>query len=256
MDLKQRIETVGGKYRLILHYRNLNEAGLQFIGRALPTDTTFYVGKEFGLNRDYWLSETDHHWNRSGHQRFARSLYELLRRDNLVPGLNLPLWSEAAKDYQSIIGAGRREVEGPLLTPNERLLALRSPSIASKIDFTQLTDVTAAQIHIGIDSERMVSPYASFVLSNQQHRSLRVSGRTFQRPEIFGAKVGVFVDDSKVGQMEITTSGSFDLKFAIPASLSENSHLSLRFVSDDYFYKEPNYQHCVVFQLDAIELQG
>ena len=144
MDLYQRIESIGGKYRLILHYRNLNEAGLQFIGRELPNDITHYVGNKFALNRDYWLSESDHHWNPSGHRRFARSLYELLRRDNLVPVLNLPEWSAATKDYRSILEAGRTEIEGPLLTPNERLVGLRSSPIVSKVDFTQLDDLTAA----------------------------------------------------------------------------------------------------------------
>lgn len=253
-DLKRRVDSVGGKYRLLLHFRQLNTPGKHMIADQMPQGSTHIIGRRFGNNRDYWLSKSDHHWNRAGHKRMGYALYELIRLEQLLPSLELPVWQQAIDDYEAIIEAGHLETRRADRPPSELLRTLGTPELTSKINFAQLDDWTAAQIHTGIDTEQLVSPYASFVLANNQREFLRVKGQTIAKPEIYGALVKIFVDEKLVGEMQITDGRDFDLKLNVPSELRDLSHLSIRFESDDYFYQGLDYQHCVVFKLNSIEL--
>ncbi len=253
--LQGEIEKAGGTYRLLLHFRQLLQPSWKYLGRHLSPGTAVYISKDFGNDRRYWVDRNDHHWNRQGHLRASRMLYELLRRDGLAPRLELPEWEEASRDFEAIAEHGRGEAEQREQTEHELLALLRSPAIGSAIDFQQLDDASAAQIHTGIDAERLVSPYASFVLAQPTDgglAALRIRGRTLERPELDGAKVQIFIDETPVEVLEIVSGNEIDLVVPVPEAVKGRPFSSIRFSSDDYVYAGFDFQHCVVFQLDSI----
>lgn len=254
--LHDTLETSGAGYRLFLHYRNLLRPVWQHLGRHMPDGSVFYIGKGFGNNKDYWVADHDHHWNRAGHLRMSHALYEVIRRDGLLPQLDLPPWDEAAREVEEILDAGYEEAAEGEQTEQEVLASLWSPKVASKIDFTELDDPQAAQIHTGIDSERLLSPYASFVLANDGASSLHLRGRALERPELDGGEVQIFIDEESVGSFRLAAGQEIDQFYKIPMAISKRPFLSIRIQSDDYVYQGHDYQHCVVLQLDSISLES
>lgn len=254
--LNDVIEAAGGHYRLFIHFRHLLRPAWKHLGRYMPEGTTYYIGKKFGNDKTFWVGETNHHWNAAGHFRVSRMLYEVLRKEDLVPELGLPEWDEAQQEFLEIVEAGLEDAGPPEQDDHEILASLWSPPVVSSIDFRQLNDALAAQIHTGIDRERLVSPYASFVLANEGAMYLEVRGRALQRPEIDGAEVQVFIDGEQVGMLDIESGKEFDLKLPLSPSMAERPFVSVRFIADDYFYQGANFQHCVVFQLDSIALES
>lgn len=257
-DLHNHVVRAGGDYRLFLHYRNLIRPSWKYLGRYMPEGTDYYIGKRFGNDRRYWVDRGDHHWNKEGHRLAGRMLYEVLRLEDLVPELELPPWEAASKAYALIAEDGRAEAASePPQTEHELLASLRNIPIAPQIDFRQLDDHSASQIHTGLDEERLVSPYASFVLAHEEGAShLRVRGRTLDRPELDGTKVQIFIDGERVGLLDILAAQELDLELPVPSQVAGRPFLSIRFVADDYVYQGADFQHCVVFQLDSIALEG
>lgn len=256
--LQGEIEKAGGRYRLLLHFRQMLQPSWKYLGRHLSPGTAVYISKAFGNDRRYWVEPNDHHWNRQGHLRASRMLYELLRRDDLVPQLELPEWDAAMEDFAAIAEHGRGEAEQREQTEHELLALLGEPTIDSGIDFRHLDDASAAQIHTGIDGDRLVSPYASFVLAQPpdfRNGALRIRGRTLERPEIDGAKVQIFIDETPIEVLEIVSGSAIDLTLPIPATVLGRPFSSIRFSSDDYVYAASDFQHCVVFQLDSIAFE-
>ena len=256
--LQGEIEKAGGKYRLLMHFRQLLQPAYKYLGRQMPAGVTYYISKDFGNDRRYWVDRSDHHWNRLGHLRVSRMLYELLRRDALVPQLELPEWDKASREFQAIAEHGRGEAEQRERSEQQLLDLLNAPPIGSAIDFRRLDDASAAQVHTGIDADRLLSPYASFVLAQPPDPpalQLKIRGRMLQRPELDGAKVEIFIDEEVLEVLEITSDEEVDLSLPIPPSVIGRPFSSIRFSADDYVYHGTDFQHCVVFRLDSIALE-
>jgi len=251
--LASAVEHAGGRYRLILHHRHQNPITWTHLGRYLDPTQVVFLADSFGSDEQYWNSKRDPHWNPAGNRIMAQLLYGLILRDGLLPQLTLTPWDEADQVVEKIAVAGRAEAEGPNLQEH----APRMPAlpIASRIDFEQLDAVSAAQVHGGIDRERRVSPYASFVLKNEGGRQLRIQGRTFPRPELDGAQVQVFIDAEQVGSFELRADTELDLHYAVPEATTDRPYLTIRFESDDYVYAGPDLQHCAVFWLKRLALE-
>ncbi len=254
-DLAQAVASVGGRYRLLVHYRRLSPVAWKRLAHRLDPGQTVYLSPAVIADRRYTIADNDPHWNREGHALVARMVYGLITRDRLLPRLDPPAWEEADTAVEDIAVAGRRLAERDL--DDQGTLAIyKSPKIAGSLDFTDLDAATAAQIHGGLDKQGRISPYASFLLRNDGGRQLRITGHTFPRPEIDGARVRVFADAEQVAELTLEADRELDLSYPLPAAVAERPFLSVRFEADDYVYQGADLQHCVVLQLERIALEN
>ena len=86
-------------------------------------------------------------------------------------------------------------------------------------------------------------------------RLLRVRGRCFDRPEIDGAVVEVFVEEHATGEFAIRAGERIDLTLPIPEGASERALVCVRFVADDWIYAGEDLRSCVSFALEEIWIE-
>ena len=257
VDLQRLVRLIGqrgGSYHLLVHFRKMAPVAWKHLGRHLNPAQVSYVSKRFAMDKQYWVSPSDPHWNRAGHIKIAQLIYGLIVRDKLLPQLALPVWEDAIRAVEDLAVAGRREAEYDLSV--EETLALHgSRPITSRLNVAELDRYSAKQIHGGLDSDGFVSPYASFFLKNDTSRHVRIEGHSFDRPELDGTQVRVFVDAEQVGAFTLEANRKLELRYALPPALAEQPYVSVRFEANDYIYQGPDLQHCVVFQLQLIALE-
>lgn len=251
--LAQAVGAVGGRYRLLVHYRQLLPVAWKRLTRQLDPEQVVYMSPAVVADRSLTIARNDPHWNREGHTLVARMIYGLITRDDLLPRLDPPAWEEATAALEEIAAGGRRLAEREL-DDDATLAIYKSPKIATSLDFTDIDAATAAQIHGGLDKNGGVSPYASFLLRNDGGSRLRISGRALPHRELDGSRVRVFVDAEQVGEFKLQAGGELDLSYRLPPAAAERSYLSVRFEADDYVYQGPDLQHCVVFRLERLAI--
>ncbi len=252
--LAQAVERAGGKYRLLVNYRQLLPIAGNQLTRHLDPEWVVYLSPSASDPR-YTLARGDAHWNRSGHALIAQLIYGLILRDGLLPRLQPAVWEEASAVLEEVAGAGRREAERDL-TGDQVLAIYGSPRIAASLDVADLDSSAARQIHGGIDRQGRVSPYASLMLRNDGGQHLRIAARAFRRPELEGARVRVFVDADKVGEFGLEAGKKLALSYRLPAAVADRPYVSVRFEAEDYIYKGRGLRHCVVFWLHGIAVES
>ena len=251
--LAQAVERGGGRYRLLVSFRELLPIAGKQLARHLEPEWVVYLSPSVADPR-YTLARGDAHWNRSGHALIGRLIYGLITRDGLLPRLRPPAWEEASAILENIAGDGRREAERDL-TDDQVLAIYGSPRIAASLDFADLDSADARLIHGGIDRQGRVSPYASLMLRNEGGRRLRIAAGTLRRPELEGARVRVFVDAEEAGAFALEAGKKLALSYQLPAAVADRRYLSVRFEADDYVYKGRGLRHCVVFRLHRIAVE-
>ena len=247
-QLSDAIESIGGRYRLLLHFGG-GRLGVawQHLGRHLDPDHVEYLSTAFRLDPAYLISERDHHWSRAGHAKVAQLIYGLLWRDDLLPGEGVPPWDEASRAVDEIAGRGRREAKRGPLPP---------PPIGAEVDLARLNPESARQIHGGIDREGRVSPYASILLKNRRGKRVRIEARAFDRPELESGRVDVLIDGERVGGFGLRAGVPLDLSYPLPSRVANRRYVTLGLRSSDYIYQDSDLQHCVSFSLQRVAIEG
>ena len=247
--LARAVEEQGGRYRLVAHFRDHLPVARSLLATGLPEDQVLYVSRRFGDDRLYWVSPNDPHWNPDGHAQIARALYQAISLDELLPGITLPAWKEAEEAYEEIAAVGKAD-------------AARSPDaarlgdqVSASIDFQDLDDESARQVHGGIDAQGRVSPYASTLLRNDRGRVVRIRGRNFPFRELAGTTVQVFIDSHELGTFQVQPGQPIELEYPLPAKASARPFLTLRFQASDYVYAQRG-QHLVVFRLQYVGIES
>ena len=189
-----------------------------------------FVSDAFSDDQENWVSPQNSHWNRLGHERIAKLVYGLV---------------------EEIHGAGLRDVA------DAKQLAryVRRLELASDVDFTRLAEDGVQHLNGGGRRRGVRVSYASVALANPRATSLRVRGQCLARPELDGARVDVWLDDERVGELVLRDGVELDERFDVPAELAEREYLSVRFVAEDFVYADASLHPCVVFRLVRLSLR-
>lgn len=235
-------------------FANWGEAGSALraqLGTALETGQQAYLPERFRADESLRLPDGDPHWNARGHERVARVLYGLVRERALLPRLTLAAWPEAENDARALLDQGWQEAQG-----YEALTSGLLSALAPAIEARAVTAESARQILIGLDRERLVSPYASFVLGQPAPaRALRVRGRGLAEHALRGARVRVSVEEFEVGSFELQPGQPLDFSAALPPETRARRALGVRLEADDYVYRGAALRHCVSFELERLALE-
>ena len=251
--LRQTLAELPGSPRhiLLLHWGPLNPVVHEHLGSELPPDSVYYLPLEFSTDKSVWLTPTDPHWNARGHARVAELLYGLIRRQGLLPGVELAAWPEAEELAEDWAQRGREFAE----TGGPKLRATLGELVAV-IDTQQFTLDEARQVHGGLDLEGLVSPYASFVLARTSGaRELHVSGRCLPDRALRGTTTRIQLEELELGKLELEPDAPIDFRAPIPPELDGRELLDVRLTSDDYVYRGENLRHCVVWRLERAALE-
>ncbi len=248
------LDNYGCRYRLLFHYHRQLSVAWKHIGRHFDPSKMVYLSKDFASESRYWISESDYHWNTDGHLIVAKLIYGMIARERLLPGVEAPIWDEAAIIFDRITGPGRIDAERDL-TDDAVLRTGSDRQIASHIDFEALTESTAAQIHGGVDSSHRASPYASFVLKNNNRSHVRIQGTALPDNVLNNTHVQVYIGPDCVGSIELVADARFDKTFILPAANRDTPFINLRLISPDYVYRGNDLQHCVAYQLRRVSIE-
>ncbi len=247
--LSRAVEDRGVSYVLVVNWPRAKPILRKFLEGRLASEVV-YLPSEYHRNKEHWSLPTDPHWNRAGHENFARFLYGFIRQRELLPMLDLAAWPEVENDTAEALSIGEEEAR-----EDPHPWRVQPESIATHLDFRNADADTMAHVYAGIDDRGNVSPYASLILRNASGQSLRILARGFERPELDGARVAVLVDELDVGDFRIVAGASIDRVWQLPAAVRERSHLSVRFEADDWVYStEPPRRECISFILEDVEI--
>ena len=247
--LREAVERCGGRYVFLPLWSNHKARLMRFFWDALPEQCLAPLPNAYYLDRENWNSPEDSHWNRAGHERYARFLYGLIRARDLLPSLALAPWAEADEQFARDATVGLEEAR---TEPPHGWIAGRR--VSPLIDFLQLTPELLNQVYGGIDEKGMASPYASLVLENFAGGRLLVRGSCLARPEIEGARVRVWVEEFELGSFELRSDAPIELDYDLPEALDERDYLNVRFESDDWVYTGPGLRSCKSYWLRAVAI--
>jgi len=239
-ELARTLERRGAVYLLLpcVSYPQLT-ALLTALDGGLRDEQLGFVPMEFMTDPALFVSAGDRHWNPHAHERVARYVYGLIEARGLLPALGLENWHEAELETRRLHDTVVGELPGFDPTP---------PAMSSR-----LLDVR--QIHGGIDVDGNVSPYASVVLARGRGDSLRLAGDCFDRPELDGTTVRVFVEELELGHFELTAGEPLDVAWALPPELEASMYVNVRLVADDWVYTGPERRDCKSFHLELLEIR-
>jgi hypothetical protein len=240
-----------GRYLLVGHWGEANAALHAHLGSELAQGAVVYLPADFRDDVATRLAPGDPHWNAAGNERVGRILYGLIRARGLLPELVLAPWPEAEREALDLSEQGWREAQ-----EYDALVAPRLSDMSSAIETRSLTRSTARQVLIGLDAERLVSSYASFLLAQPAPAGhVRIQGRCLDETSLAGARVHVFAEEHEVGAFELEPGRPLDHAFALPSSLGERRVLSVRLQADDFVYRGKALRHFVAFALERLALE-
>jgi len=243
-------EGIGAHYVMLGHWGSFNPRLHRRLEHRLRDDQVQYLPMEFQRDAKLRISATDSHWNRAGNELFAQLLYGLIRERQLLPQLELEEWPDIEAKAQGMLRRGMRKA-----TKKQPSSFWRPPhEYSSSLDFIDPAPELFRQVAAGVDAEGRAGPYVSILLPNAPNTHLRFRGRAFDRPEIDGARVEVFVEEHPLGAFSIRAAETLTFEAPLPTALLELSFVTVRFVCDDYVYAGENLRHCVSFQLETVSL--
>ncbi|MEO0650914.1 MAG: SGNH/GDSL hydrolase family protein [Planctomycetota bacterium] len=251
--LRAELGARGVPYRALLYW----PGNTPFAERALlgdvPAKHKTYLPSSVLAEKRLQVSANDVHWNPEGHERVAELIHALLVRAGGLNGLELAPRAahEAVTNKWHEVGRLEAQREGApvdFLEPD----AVVVPSI----DFSDLNRHAAAQVHGGVFAEGRSAPYASLCLKNDQASAVEISMRGLGTASQIDSVVRIFVDEFEVGQFEQRERRSTDLRFALPAEVSEREVLSIRFEASDWIYEGSDGRLCTAFFLERVALAG
>jgi len=252
--LADAVEARGASYLAVVHWTDAMPIAGEHLARPLGERRVAYVSDWIHDQAEYIVSPADRHWSPAGAELVSRMVFGVVRERGLLKGVELEAWPLAEEAVAKLHEAGRTEAyrapaSAPILTDDDG--ATRGES--ARIDLADLDSASAAQIYGGITKDGFVAPFACVMLRNDGARGLRVRGAMLARPELAGT-VRVYLDEREVLALPQSRRGAFDETAEIPAELLERTHLSVRFVSDDYGYSGPALDRCAALRLGTIEL--
>jgi len=109
-------------------------------------------------------------------------------------------------------------------------------------------------VHGGIHGGGFVAPYAAVILRGGGRRTLRLTGTCLDRSELAGARVAVYVEESKVGEFTLAAGAPIDESFPLPEAVAARPFVSARLQASDYAYGGAELRHHVVFRIRRIAL--
>ena len=244
--LREAVVAQGGRYELMLAWGKLLPVAHERLAAGFAPDDLIFVGPAFGASAENRISPEDGHWSALGGEQIARTLYGLIVERDLLPGLGLESWPEAADVAREIHGTGERAATTPL----DLETWLEAQPIASLIDFADADEDRIGQIHGGIDVNGYCAPYGSLILAIEPSAPLVVRGRALARGELTGARLTIYVDDLALEPVDLVPGSSFERTLRIePAG---RSFVSVRFVCDDWVNLGIDKRDCRSVKLDVV----
>ena len=246
--LAREVERAGGHYLLASHWSHFKPKLLRHLAPRLDADQILHLPNAFWFDREYCNGPGDPHWNRRGHERFARLLFGVIRERELLPQLGLEPWPEVEQESRAFLATGHGEATGER---PPRYWSTRRP-VASTLDFRSLNADELSQLYGGIDDEGNVGPYGSLLLRNLPGGKLILLGRALERPELDGTRVRVFAEEAELGSFTLEAGEILKHYWDLPAEIAAREFLNVRFTADDYVYAGPRRRQCVSFQLRQV----
>lgn len=248
--LHDELDRIGCGYLFTGTWGRFNAQLLTLLRNDLDESEFLFVPGSFTKDSQYWVSESDSHWNPSGHELYAGMIWTAIRERGLLPELDLPPAPEREAAARPWIEEGWNEAALELpywaLLPSKRW---------PEIDFRDLTDDTMRQVHGGVDDRGAAAPYASMlVAATDAPAYLEVEAHGLGRPEVDGTNVYVLIDDELVHTWTIEGDEPLDLRVPIPERLRDRGWYSVRFRSDDWVYTGPARRTCQSFWLDRVTI--
>ena len=192
------------------------------------------IPNSFAVDEDHWNSPNDKHWNSLACERVAQGLLALIAERGLLAGWAIDPGDRALRERELIFDAGDEEALD--MEAFERTLARKT--FVSEFRVPPADVVTAAAATGGIDKHGNVSTYASLCM-RRAGAALVIDARILGRPALIGARMEVFVDEFRLGDVALDDARSFPARFELPALVEEREIVSVRLRSDDHAYLNP-----------------
>lgn len=250
--LRDQLEARGARYVLLGHWGTLNWVVERWWGARLKPAERLYLPGSFYNDTTLWVRPDNSHWGRAGAERVARLLYGMLLERDWLPQAGLSDWPEARADYRAVSEQGRKEAE----RSHEAEEVASSLELVFRLDFDAPLGRSAQQIHTGVDTQQLVSPYASFALRNllSRARKLELRAEALERRELDGTRVAVWCDEFELGSFALSAGQPIAFSAALPEALWSRAVLNPRLISEDFGYTGAELQHAVVFRIHSIGL--
>lgn len=239
---------MGAPYVLSSRWPGMQNLVTENLAPFLEPEQLAWFSTDAVVDKRYWLAENDPHWNDEGQEWAAKLYYALIVERDLLPQLELEPWDEAEALRVEVFGAGEREAENP-----RRRDPFKVRPVTEEVDLADM-QASASQFNGGIDGDGLVSPYCSLMLRNVRNGTVRIEGKTLDRPELDGAEVSVFADERPLGTFTIQSGEPIDASWVLPKQVRDREFLSVRMQSNDYVYVGDQLDHCVVFELTRVSI--
>lgn len=246
--LTDALGKMGTPYVLSSRWPGIQDHVPRKLAPFLQPEQFAFFSTEAVMDKRWWLAENDPHWNDAGQEWAAKLYYGLILERSLLPQLQLEPWEEAEAIRADVFDAGESEAINPR---NRDVFKVRP--VSEEVDLADM-QASAAQFNGGIDEDGMVSPYASLLLRNVRNGTLRIEGKTLDRPELDGAEVTVFADERHLGTFTIQSGQPVDASWNLPKQVRDREFISVRLQSNDYVYVGDLLDHCVVFELTRVSI--
>ena len=247
--LAQAVEAAGGRYLLVVNWAHLAPVAREHLAAGLRDDQVTYLPRSFVSDEAHWVGPRDPHWNATGNEIVAELVHGLIESWSLLPRVPLEPWPEAQARVTELHEAGLAEARKSL--PPEKRLG----KTLSTLDWPGVTAREATQIHGGVDTEGMVSPYAALLMDARQGDGLELFGRVPPRTELTGATVRISVEEFELGAIRLRAGEPFAFSKPLPDAVRDRDYVTVRLESDDFVYMGDDLQTCVSVKLESVSIR-
>lgn len=250
--LRDAIVAKNGRYVLVIIDPVHWPASMRYLGGVLDHDEIAFLPN---LDASMRLAANDSHWNSRGMQTVADYCDGLLRARSSLGRQRLSASPRTEELFARLNSNAETEARnsGAKRDAENRIGSV----ICFEFDGSHASELR--QVYGGILQPGIVLPYASMIVRNESARVLRVEGELFDRPELRGGGVNVFVDEACVGRFGLVpVPGScgrgFSCAFELPECVRSRRFVSVRFVSDDWVLDGKDLRTCACFFVHRVEL--
>lgn len=247
--LADELQSRGCPYLVLFHWPGRQALTRQFLASALAPQQVAWTPTRLDREPEYCVSDIDHHWSPAGHALVARGLYALVHERGLLPALQTGAWDEATATRAEWFDAGAAEAAGPRAPE----LTERAASALPRIDPAAWTQVSAGQVHAGLDRHGRASPYVSVLLACAPGRALVLRGERAAGGRL-GGRARVWVDDHELGTFALGGEREFALRYELPAEIGARAHVTVHVESEDWTYAG-DLRRTISFRLTALEIE-